>query len=223
MTLARLRVLGRWLVRASIFAFLMVVAAAVTVLIVLPRATHGTALTVLTASMTPDIPVGSVVIDRPVDPATLHVGDIATYQETAGKAVYITHRIVAIDTATNPVTFTFKGDANRGPDLNPVPATAIRGQVWFHVPYLGAIRDSLRAGGDRATLLGLLIVGLGLYAIFQLITGLRGQRRNPLRHAATTHDLALEFTDDAFGDVGPHFVAELLGATCTGRDEGGVR
>jgi len=42
MTLARLRVLGRWLVRASIFAFLMVVAAAVTVLIVLPRATHGT-------------------------------------------------------------------------------------------------------------------------------------------------------------------------------------
>ena len=50
--------------------------AAVTVL-VLPRITDGAALTVLTGSMTPEIPVGSVVLVRPVDTATLRVGDVA--------------------------------------------------------------------------------------------------------------------------------------------------
>ena len=111
----------------------------------------------------------SVVIDRPVDPNTLEVGDVATYQKAPGVAEFITHRVVAIHPETNPVTFTFKGDANRGPDITPVPATAIRGKVWFHVPYLGGIRDSLHAGGLRGVALLLVIVGLGSYAIFQIV------------------------------------------------------
>ena len=49
------------------------------------------ALTVLTGSMTPEIPVGSVVIDRPVDPGMLKVGDVATYQKVPGVDEYITH------------------------------------------------------------------------------------------------------------------------------------
>src|SRR4051794_38499467 len=86
-----------WSIRLLLLAVLAVVAFAIAVLVVLPRATHGTALTVLTGSMTPEIPVGSIVVDRPVDPGTLHVGDIATYQKEPGKAEFITHRIVKID------------------------------------------------------------------------------------------------------------------------------
>lgn len=155
----------RWTVRLFLLAFALLVVAAITVLVVLPRATHGSALTVLTGSMTPDIPVGSVVIVRPVDPGTLKVGDIATYQVAPGKAEYITHRIVRINTHKSPEVFTFKGDANRGPDINPVPAGAIRGQVWFHVPYLGAIRDGLHGKGGISLVAMLL---LGGYAISQL-------------------------------------------------------
>src|SRR5581483_4069860 len=165
---------ARWAVRLFLVAGLGLVGFALVVLLVLPRATHSEALTVLTGSMTPKIPVGSVVIDRPVDPGTLHVGDIATYQKAPGEAEYITHRIIKIDTSKTPAMFTFKGDANRGPDIDPVPATAIRGKVWFHVPYLGAIRDALRTKGGLA---GIGMVLLGAYALVQLAGVLKDRRR----------------------------------------------
>ncbi|WP_183407173.1 signal peptidase I [Nocardioides marmorisolisilvae] len=160
---------------AVLALFGLVVLGAVAVLIVLPRATHGSALTVLTGSMTPAIPVGSVVLDRPVDTRTLQVGDIATYQAKPGVAEFITHRIVRIDRSTVPASFIFKGDANRGADADPVPATAIRGRVWFHLPYLGAVRDALHGTSG----LGLLaMLGLGGYSIAQFWSLLRERRRN---------------------------------------------
>ena len=168
-----LRTLLRWTGRLLALAFAALVIGALAVLVVIPRAVHGQAMTVLTGSMTPTIPVGSTVLVRPVDPATLHVGDIATYQKTAGKAVYITHRIVKIDTRTTPARFTFKGDANRGPDLDLVSAQQVRGQVWFHVPYLGAIRDALHGKGGPTLLVALLLAG---YALSQIGSGLRERR-----------------------------------------------
>lgn len=167
MTAHTRRRLVTWVTRVLLIAVLALLAFAVAVLIVIPRATHGVAMSVLTGSMTPKIPVGSIVIDRPVDPGTLHVGDIATYQKAAGKAEYITHRIVKIDTTKSPVMFTFKGDANRGPDIAPVPATAIRGKVWFHVRYLGAIRDALHTRGGLA---GLGMLGLAGYAVAMIVS-----------------------------------------------------
>lgn len=163
--------------RASIFAVraigqLLLLAivtgifAAAAILLVVPRVTGADALTVLTGSMTPEIAVGSIVMVRPVDPSSLRVGDIATYRTEGGEEAFITHRIVEIDESTNPVSFTFKGDANRGPDLKPVSAEAIRGEVWFDVPYLGTVRDALQ-GGAGLTLLAALFVGalsIGLFA-----------------------------------------------------------
>lgn len=164
----------RWTGRTIMLVILAAVVGAVTVLMVLPRATHGAALTVLTGSMSPEIPVGSVVLVRPTDAANLRVGDVATYQAESGKEEFITHRIVDIDPSTEPTSFTFKGDANRGPDLDPVPAGAIRGEVWFHVPYLGAIRDSLHG---KAGLSLLAMVLLGGYAIVQGVGAVREIRR----------------------------------------------
>jgi signal peptidase len=172
------RLLLRWTARLVLLAFALLVVGALAVVVVLPRATHGSALTVLTGSMTPGIPVGSVVVIRPVDPGTLQVGDVATYQAKPDKPDYITHRIQRIDTSTTPTTptsFIFKGDANRGADIDPVSAKAIRGKVWFHVPYLGAVRDGLHGKGG-ITLVGMLL--LGGYALSQLSGAFR-ERKNP--------------------------------------------
>ncbi len=141
----------RWGTRLVLLAFALLVVGALAVVVVLPRATHGTALTVLTGSMTPEIPVGSVVLVRPVDPGTLKVGDIATYQPKPGEPDYITHRIIRIDTSTTPtrpsrsrVTPTGARTSSR------CRPSAVRGQVWFHVPYLGAVRDGLHGRGGIA-------------------------------------------------------------------------
>jgi signal peptidase len=158
------------------------------VLIVLPAATQGAALTVLTGSMTPQIPVGSVVLVRPVDSRTLKVGDVATYQTAPGKEEFITHRILDIDTSTEPTSFTFKGDANKGPDIDPVPAGAIRGEVWFHVPYLGAIRNALH-GKAGLSLLAMLL--LGGYALVQTIGAVKDrlESKNPVGSVDETQHL----------------------------------
>jgi signal peptidase len=179
------RLLVRWTARLLLLAFAALVVGALTVIVVLPRATHGSALTVLTGSMTPGIPVGSVVVVRPVDPGTLKVGDVATYQVKPGSPEYITHRVHRIHDKTTPATFIFKGDANRGPDVDPVPAAAIRGKVWFHVPYLGAIRDGLHGKGG-ISLVGMLV--LGGYAVSQL-SGAFKDRRQPTASGRASDDL----------------------------------
>jgi signal peptidase I len=212
------RLIARWLIRVVLFGLLGLVVAALTVLIVIPRATHGVALTVLTGSMAPDIPVGSTVIDRPVDTGTLHVGDIATYQKAPGVDEYITHRIVKIDTSTTPTTFTFKGDANRGPDITPVPATAIRGKVWFHVPYLGGIHDAIRGGFGRALLLGAAIVCLAGFAVKQLAHVSRVRSAKDGDTGGEPARLDMEFDLRAFGEVDPTFVADLLHGELEVRD-----
>jgi signal peptidase I len=214
-TTKHLRTIAKWVVRVFLVGFLGLIAFAVTILIVLPRATHGTALTVLTGSMTPEIPVGSVVIDRPVDPGTLHVGDIATYQKAPGVNEYITHRIVAINTKTNPVTFTFKGDANRGPDMNPVPATAIRGKVWFHVAYLGAIRDSLQSHGSRGLAILAAVLGLAGFACYQVVSAVRERR------AGTP--LVMTFDRDVFDAGEADLIARLFhGESVVDDDTGAI-
>ena len=181
----------RWLTRLVLFVALASIIGAITILMILPRATQGSALTVLTGSMTPEIPVGSVVMVRPVDTATLRVGEVATYQKKPGVDEYITHRVTKIDRTTNPVSFTFKGDANRGPDMDPVPATAIRGEVWFHVPYLGAIRDSLH-GKAGLSLLAMLV--LGGYALSQ-VAGAMKDRRSTRRAAQQPASSSSELGD----------------------------
>jgi signal peptidase len=163
----------QWLRRLLAFSFLAVVAAALGVLIVVPRAVHGTAMTVLTGSMTPSIPVGSVVIVQPVDPRTLHVGDVATYQPEPGKPTFITHRITKIKTDKGVSTYTFKGDANPTADIFPVSAKQIRGKVLLHVPYLGAIRDALHTRGGIAGVAVLLLSG---YAIAQVASARRDKK-----------------------------------------------
>src|SRR4051812_16967761 len=114
-----------WLRRLLAFSFLAAVVAALGVVMVLPRATHGAAMTVLTGSMTPTIPVGSIVVVQPVDPRTLKVGDVATYQPEPGKPTFITHRIVKIKTDKGVTAYTFKGDANPAADIFPVTAKQI--------------------------------------------------------------------------------------------------
>jgi len=226
MTFKSWRRVATWTTRLLLLAVLGLIAFAIVVLTVLPRATHGVAMTVLTGSMTPGIPVGSVVIDRPVDPGTLHVGDIATYQKEPGKAEYITHRIVKIDTSRSPVMFTFKGDANRGADVNPVPATAIRGKVWFHVPYLGALRDTLHTKGGLA---GVAMLALAGYAIYQGTAAIRDRQRKldtnevsdqvhePTRIvveiAEPQFSMLMTVRRDAFAGLSPVQASRALGAT----------
>ena len=165
--------LARWIGRLLTLSVALLVSGAVVVVALIPRLTDGQAMTVLSGSMRPEIPVGSLVLVRPADPGVLRVGDVATYQAEPDKPVYITHRILRIDTSGTQTLYTFKGDANRGPDTDPVVAGQIRGKVWFHVPYLGRIRDDLKTRGGITLALAIVLAG---YAASQLLSAMRDRR-----------------------------------------------
>lgn len=143
------------LARLAAALLCLVVAGILGLFFVVPRVTQGAALSVLTGSMAPELPVGSLVLTRSVDPASLRVGDVVTYQQS-GSANLVTHRIVAI--SADHSSFTLRGDANPMPDPQAVPASAIRGKVWADLPYLGALRDRLGQGRPVAVVLGTILL-----------------------------------------------------------------
>jgi signal peptidase len=164
------RMAGRLVVSVLVVSILGVVAVA----LVLPLVTGGAARAVRTGSMAPTLPVGSLILDRPVDAHTLRVGDIATYVRSDNELV--THRIVAVDHRAGGLSFVFRGDANRTADPVPVTAANIRGKVWFHVPLLGTVGERLAQA--RWVFIGIAVLVLAAYAVRQAAGGLRELRQD---------------------------------------------
>lgn len=114
------RLLGPAFVALSLVAF--------GVLALGPRTGRYQTATVLTASMRPTMPEGSMVVTTPVHPADLRVGDVITYRIPVEDRRIVTHRIVEIhQPGPTPVVRT-KGDANNGVD--PWTARLTGGTVW---------------------------------------------------------------------------------------------
>jgi signal peptidase len=86
---------------------------------------------VYTGSMEPAIPVGGIVVIKPVDPETLKTGDIICFKFTEDTSV--THRIVNIADEG----FVTKGDANEDPDQWVVKKENVIGKVILTIPFIG--------------------------------------------------------------------------------------
>ncbi|MGA7205770.1 MAG: signal peptidase I, partial [Specibacter sp.] len=152
-----------WLAQTASWLVLFTVAALAIVMVVLPRVSGGTAYTVLTGSMEPVMPPGTLAVVRPVDPATLRTGDVITYQIKAGEPDVVTHRVFGVGTTLGgELTVTTLGDANNLADP-PVQPEQIRGRLWYSVPYLGYINTALTAK-LRSGLLGVAAAALLGYA-----------------------------------------------------------
>src|SRR5437868_2450342 len=95
---------------------LTVVAVAGAALLFVPRLLGWQVDTVLSGSMTPAYPVGSVLFVKPLSPAAVDVGDIITFRTGAGDGTPVSHRVVSVERSSNGLAFVTKGDANEEPD-----------------------------------------------------------------------------------------------------------
>jgi len=86
---------------------------------------------VYTGSMEPAIPVGGIVVIKPVDPETLRIGDVICFR--LSEPTSITHRIINI----TEEGFITKGDANEDPDTWIVKNENVIGKAVFTVPFIG--------------------------------------------------------------------------------------
>jgi signal peptidase len=89
---------------------------------------------VVSGSMSPTLPVGSVVAVKPQ--TDYQVGDVVTFQP-AGQKTTVTHRITGKSAVDNQTVFQTKGDANQVNDNNSIPHSNVIGRVIFQLPYLG--------------------------------------------------------------------------------------
>lgn len=89
---------------------------------------------VVSGSMEPSIPIGSIIYVKETDPVDIGKGDIIAFE--SGDSV-IMHRVVENKVVEG--TFTTKGDANDGEDMNDVPYSALIGIVVRHIPVLGQL------------------------------------------------------------------------------------
>ncbi len=100
----------------------------------LPRLAGIETLTVVSGSMEPTIPVGSLVFVDNSAPEDIKEGEIIAFQNSG---IYVTHR--AVENRVLDGEFVTKGDANQEVDLNTVTYDHFAGKVFFHVPMLGEI------------------------------------------------------------------------------------
>ena len=119
-------------------------------------------MTVLTGSMEPEIPVGSMVYVEEVQPEDLHEGDIVTFAQKDGDVV--THRVVRNRTVEGDLVT--KGDANAEDDVDPVPYDRVIGKVALTVPAAGDVLGYIASDVGKIYMLafgacGLMFVILG--------------------------------------------------------------
>ena len=112
---------------------------------------------VVSGSMEPDIPKGSMVVVIPANISDLEVGDDVTYKLKSGK--YVTHRIISMDQEEGYIQT--KGINSRYADP-PVYADGIIGKVAFAIPILGAVMSFL------TTLKGKVIFSIVIIALFSI-------------------------------------------------------
>ena len=137
-----MRTVGQWAGR-----ILLAVAAAVLLAVGIGPLTGAYRMaTVLSGSMGRGMPVGSVAVLVPIDPAAVQVGDVITYQAPTPEHQVVTHRVVEItEPGPHPVLRTH-GDANATPD--PWSARLDGAPAWRRVaviPYAGTMIRALRS------------------------------------------------------------------------------
>lgn len=154
---------SRWVGRAAIVFAVLVFA----FLVIGPHTGRYGTLTVLTASMRPTFPPGSVVVVVPTPVTQVKVGDVITYAVPAEDHHVVTHRVIEV---VEPGVVRTRGDANGADD----PWVArLRGKTAWKVraglPGVGYVIQAMRGPSSRlvcimATLMAALV---GLRAIWR--------------------------------------------------------
>ena len=121
-----------------------------------PKAVGISSYTVLTGSMEPAVPVGSLVYAKAADPASLSIGDIIVFYD-GRDTIPVTHRVVENQADSNQVIT--KGDANTSNDIAPIPYNNIIGKVVLCVPYLGRILGPLGTIMGKIAMLAIILGG----------------------------------------------------------------
>lgn len=134
--------------------------------------------TVLSGSMEPEMPVGSLILTKQVDEKeTFKTGDVITFRTSEN--ILVTHRIIEVE--HNGQRFITKGDNNNGPDVEPVLADNIVGKYsGTTIPYAGYVFHYMNTKQGAVLFLfipGLLFLGHAIFTIWRALRLIEGPKK----------------------------------------------
>ena len=128
--------------------------------------------TVISGSMEPSIPTGSLVYFKDMEPQDVADGDVIAFYGGHDSNAIITHRVVKNRVVMGE--FVTKGDANEKEDMNPIPYMNFLGRVELSIPVVGELAQMLTSMEGKIAA-GTLI---GVAVILQLLASLLDRRRD---------------------------------------------
>ena len=167
----------RWCAQVCAWVVILLSLAALSAAVLVPRLGGATPYEILTSSMEPGMPPGTLVVVRPVDhPSSLRVGSVITYQLHSGQPTVVTHRVIEVGSnLKGELRIHTQGDANDVADALWVRPEQIRGELWYAVPHLGRANQVLN-GGQRQSLIYLAAGALLLYAVWMYLAAVVTRR-----------------------------------------------
>ncbi|MGH7776479.1 MAG: signal peptidase I, partial [Candidatus Dormibacterales bacterium] len=169
--------LAAWAGRLAIAGTALALVATL-LLVFVPMVLPVQALPVLSGSMTPTIPVGSLAFVTRTPIAELKVGDVISFQPPGRPGVIETHRIISLQPGPSAPLARTQGDANRRADPWLLRLTGSAWRYDFSIPHAGAAVVLAKSGPGRVSLL--LVPGLALVLLYlaEFVRG-RPARRRP--------------------------------------------
>lgn len=128
---------------------------------------------VVSGSMEPSIPTGSLIYIRTMEPADMQEGDVIAFYGTRDQASIITHRVVENRVVMGE--FITKGDANQAEDMTPVPYENYIGRVVWTIPGAGAAAELFTSSAGKAAAGGVILAAV----LLQMLASVPG--REPKR------------------------------------------
>ena len=154
--------------------FVVTIVVIIAILLVIGRFTGIHLFNVESGSMTPEYPVGTLLIDKETDPSLIEQGDVVTFIMNE-EGMLVTHRVVSIDRTDK--TFTTKGDANNVEDPEPVMWGNVIGKVMFSIPFAGKPFSYITAEENRKVVIGVIAGLLILSLIWDFTSKKKGADR----------------------------------------------
>lgn len=146
--------------RWEIFSrFLLGCLVALGLLIVISRTLGYQFLVVLSGSMEPTIPVGSLIVVAPRALEQLSVDDVVTFKSQHNQGTVVTHRVKKLD--QNQQWVMTQGDGNEQLDSQPVTKDQLIGKVTISLPALGYLVTWLKSKISLLLLLIFSLISLG--------------------------------------------------------------
>lgn len=124
----------------------------------LPRLFGYHIYSVISGSMEPEIPVGSMVYIKNEAPEDMEKDDVIAFYGAKDSNAIITHRVVENRIVMGE--FITKGDANQTNDMNPIPYDNFIGRVTLSVPYVGGAAQVFTSVTGKVIAVAVIIAAL---------------------------------------------------------------